>query len=67
MGRGGEQSVPLGHSSWASYCGAECGISRAQAYRLLDVAYALAAIHDAVTAGTEVSRTWILFVDDQLS
>ncbi|MFB8000256.1 hypothetical protein ACFC4G_46805 [Streptomyces sp. NPDC056002] len=50
--------LPLGHSSWASYCGAEFGISRAQAHRLLDVAHALAAIHDAVTAGTEeVSRT----------
>ncbi|MFB8000316.1 hypothetical protein ACFC4G_47135 [Streptomyces sp. NPDC056002] len=49
--------LPLGHDSWASYCGAEFGISRAQAYRLLDVAYALAAIHGAVTAGTEVSRT----------
>ncbi|GAA2768626.1 hypothetical protein GCM10010103_76690 [Streptomyces paradoxus] len=33
------------------------GISRAQAYRLLDVARSLAAIHGAVTAGTEASRT----------
>ncbi|MFE6885868.1 hypothetical protein [Streptomyces sp. NPDC057702] len=49
--------VPLGHSSWGSYCRAEFGISRAQAYRLLDVARALAAIHDAVTAGPETSRT----------
>ncbi|MGW2602572.1 hypothetical protein [Streptomyces klenkii] len=49
--------VPLGHSSWASYCDAEFGISRAQAYRLLDVARALAAIHGAVAAGTELSRT----------
>ncbi|MEU2357899.1 hypothetical protein ABZ599_33820 [Streptomyces misionensis] len=49
--------LPLGHSSWESYCQAEFGISRAQAYRLLDVARALAAIHGAVTAGTEVSRT----------
>ncbi|MFF1594082.1 hypothetical protein ACFVY0_39220 [Streptomyces sp. NPDC058286] len=49
--------LPLGHSSWASYCGAEFGISRAQAYRLLDVAHALAAIHDAVTASTDLSRT----------
>ncbi|WP_434435411.1 hypothetical protein [Streptomyces noursei] len=49
--------VPLGHSSWESYCQAEFGISRAQAYRLLDVARALAAIHGAVTAGTETSRT----------
>ncbi|WP_369384205.1 hypothetical protein [Streptomyces sp. cg36] len=49
--------VPLGHSSWESYCRAEFGISRAQAYRLLDVARALAAIHDAVAAGPETSRT----------
>ncbi|MEW1725081.1 hypothetical protein [Streptomyces sp. NPDC093109] len=49
--------LPLGHSSWESYCRAEFGISRAQAYRLLDVARALAAIHDAVAAGPEMSRT----------
>ncbi|MEU5836434.1 hypothetical protein ABZ820_22570 [Streptomyces diacarni] len=49
--------VPLGHSSWESYCRAEFGISRAQAYRLLDVARSLAAIHGAVTADTETSRT----------
>nr|WP_119590263.1 hypothetical protein [Streptomyces scabiei] len=49
--------LPLGHSSWESYCDAEFGISRAQAYRLLDVARALAAIHGAVAAGTETSRT----------
>ncbi|UDM05414.1 hypothetical protein [Streptomyces longhuiensis] len=49
--------LPLGHSSWASYCGAEFGISRAQAYRLLDVARVLAAIHDAATASTDLSRT----------
>lgn len=49
--------VPLGHSSWESYCAAEFGISRAQAYRLLDVARSLAAIHDAVTAGPKTSRT----------
>ncbi|SCF89946.1 hypothetical protein GA0115259_1044411, partial [Streptomyces sp. MnatMP-M17] len=49
--------LPLGHGSWESYCRAEFGISRAQAYRLLDVARALAAIHGAVTAGTETSRT----------
>ncbi|WP_234432670.1 MULTISPECIES: hypothetical protein [unclassified Streptomyces] len=35
--------VPLGHPSWESYCAAEFGISRAQAYRLLDVARSLAA------------------------
>lgn len=49
--------LPLGHHSWASYCGAEFGISRVQAYRLLDVARTLAAIHDAVTVGTETSPT----------
>ncbi|GAA1311765.1 hypothetical protein GCM10009647_035800 [Streptomyces sanglieri] len=49
--------LPLGHSSWASYCDAEFGISRAQAYRLLDVARALAAIHGAVAAGPGLSRT----------
>ncbi|MEU7160381.1 hypothetical protein [Streptomyces chrestomyceticus] len=49
--------VPLGHSSWESYCRAKFGISRAQAYRLLDVARALATIHGAVTAGPEKSRT----------
>ncbi|MBM4824032.1 MULTISPECIES: hypothetical protein [Streptomyces] len=37
--------VPLGHGSWESYCAAEFGISRAQAYRLLDVARSLTAIH----------------------
>ncbi|WP_331726438.1 hypothetical protein [Streptomyces uncialis] len=49
--------LPLGHSSWESYYDAEFGISRAQAYRLLDVARALAAIHDAVTTGPGLSRT----------
>ncbi|MDK0524877.1 hypothetical protein [Streptomyces sp. ML-6] len=49
--------VPLGHSSWESYCRVEFGISRTQAYRLLDIAHALAAIHDAVAAGPETSRT----------
>ncbi|AVH61803.1 MULTISPECIES: hypothetical protein [Streptomyces] len=48
--------LPLGHGSWESYCDAEFGISRAQAYRLLDVAGALAAIHGAVDVGTETSR-----------
>ncbi|WP_432040415.1 hypothetical protein [Streptomyces cucumeris] len=48
--------LPLGHSSRESYCAAEFGISRAQAYRRLDVARSLAAIHGAVTAGTEPSR-----------
>ncbi|MFJ9855242.1 hypothetical protein [Streptomyces sp. NPDC101150] len=49
--------LPLGHASWASYCEAEFGISRAQVSRLLDVARALAAIHGAVAAGTDLSRT----------
>lgn len=49
--------LPLGHSSWESYCDAEFGISRAQAYRLLDVARSLAAIHGAVAAGPGLSRT----------
>ncbi|WP_461091576.1 hypothetical protein [Streptomyces incanus] len=48
--------VPLGHSSWESYCATEFGISRAQAYRLLDVARCLAAIRGAVAAGTAASR-----------
>ncbi|MDL5206391.1 hypothetical protein [Streptomyces sp. ALI-76-A] len=35
--------VPLGYGSWEAYCAAEFGVSRAQVYRLLDVARALAA------------------------
>ncbi|MGW4983339.1 hypothetical protein [Streptomyces mirabilis] len=49
--------LPLGHGSWESYCDAEFGISRAQAYRLLDVARSLAASHGAVAAHTDPSRT----------
>ncbi|MFI6530774.1 hypothetical protein [Streptomyces uncialis] len=49
--------LPLGHSTWESYCRAEFAVSRAQAYRLLAVARALAAIRDAVTAGPDPSRT----------
>ncbi|MET7356602.1 hypothetical protein [Streptomyces mirabilis] len=49
--------TPLGHPSWEAYCDAEFGISRAQAYRLLDVTRALAAVHGAVAAGTETART----------
>jgi hypothetical protein len=48
--------APLGRPSREAYCDAEFGISRAQAYRLLDVARALAAIHGTVAAGTETSR-----------
>ncbi|MFG2631841.1 hypothetical protein [Streptomyces sp. NPDC048473] len=40
--------IPLGFVSWESYCTKEFGISRAQAYRLLDVARALDAIQTAV-------------------
>ncbi|MEV6726162.1 hypothetical protein AB0M94_35105 [Streptomyces xanthochromogenes] len=43
-------------TSWEWYCRAEFGISRAQAYRLLDVAPALAAVHD-IAAGPGLSRT----------
>ncbi|MFJ1551169.1 hypothetical protein [Streptomyces sp. NPDC088246] len=49
--------LPLGFTSWEAYCDAEFGISRTQAYRLLDVARALGAIQAAVTAGTDPSRT----------
>ena len=49
--------VPLGYPGWEAYCDAEFGISRAQAYRLLDVARALGAIQAAVDAGTAASRT----------
>ncbi|MFE3907879.1 hypothetical protein ACFXPY_48795 [Streptomyces sp. NPDC059153] len=35
--------TPLGYPSWEAYCAAEFGISRAHAYRLLDVVRALAA------------------------
>ncbi|MGX1480314.1 UNVERIFIED_CONTAM: hypothetical protein RKD50_009122 [Streptomyces canus] len=49
--------LPLGFTSWETYCQAESGIGPGQAYRLLDVARALTAIHGAVTAGTETSRT----------
>ncbi|WP_216725871.1 hypothetical protein [Streptomyces sp. NRRL S-31] len=48
--------VPLGYGSWESYCQAEFGISRAQAYRLLDIARSLTAIHEAVTALAGTSR-----------
>ncbi|GHA59010.1 hypothetical protein [Streptomyces purpurascens] len=49
--------TPLGHPSWESYCDAEFGINRAQAYRLLDVARSLAAIHGVVTSHADPSRT----------
>ncbi|CAM5324930.1 hypothetical protein [Streptomyces chartreusis] len=49
--------LPLGFTSWETYCEAEFGISRAPAYRHLDVARAMAPIHYAVVAGTQTSRT----------
>ncbi|MEE1805396.1 hypothetical protein [Streptomyces sp. BE133] len=49
--------TPLGYPSWEAYCDAEFGISRAQAYRLLDVARTLAAIHDAIATGADPSCT----------
>ncbi|MER5852487.1 hypothetical protein ABT126_37210 [Streptomyces sp. NPDC002012] len=49
--------APLGHPSGEAYCAPEFGISRAHAYRLLDVARALAVIPGAVAAGTDPSRT----------
>lgn len=42
--------VALSHASWAGYCGAEFGISRAQAYRLLGIARAAGVIRAAITA-----------------
>ncbi|MEU1378001.1 hypothetical protein ABZ442_30755 [Streptomyces triculaminicus] len=48
--------TPLGFTSWGAYCEAEFGISRAQAYRLLNVARTLGAIHGAVVAGTDLSH-----------
>ncbi|MCX4784496.1 hypothetical protein [Streptomyces sp. NBC_01264] len=49
--------LALSHPSWEAYCVGEFGISRAQAYRLLDVARGLGAIQAGVAAGTLVSRT----------
>lgn len=49
--------APLAYPSWEAYCDTEFSISRAQAYRLLDVARSLTAILGAVAAGTETSRT----------
>lgn len=42
--------VALAQPSWAAYCAAEFGISRAQAYRLLDIARTTGVIRAAVTA-----------------
>ncbi|MEV7380809.1 hypothetical protein [Streptomyces lydicus] len=46
--------LPLGFTSWEAYCGAEFGISRAQAHRLLDVAHALIATSDPTDVGVEL-------------
>jgi hypothetical protein len=47
--------VVLGYGSWASYAEAEFGISRAQAYRLLDIARALGTIKAAVTTADQTA------------
>lgn len=48
--------LPLGFASWQAYCAAEFGISRAHAYRLLDIARTLGTINAAVTTA-DLSRT----------
>ncbi|MFJ1930717.1 hypothetical protein [Streptomyces sp. NPDC088131] len=49
--------TPLDYPSGESYCDAEFAVSRAEAYRLLDVARTLAAMHDAVAAApTRLAR-----------
>ncbi|OII61310.1 hypothetical protein BJP40_05925 [Streptomyces sp. CC53] len=48
---------PLGYPSWGAYCTAEFDISRAHAYRLLDIARTLGAIQHTVDAGPALSRT----------
>ncbi|MEV1005143.1 hypothetical protein [Nonomuraea sp. NPDC050202] len=40
---------PLGYSSWAEYAAAEFGISRAQAYRLIDIATTAGKLLEAAT------------------
>ncbi|THA39774.1 hypothetical protein E6W17_09270 [Streptomyces sp. A1547] len=52
----GEGWVPLGYTGWASFCDAEFGISPAPAYRLLDVARALAAIDALYGALIDLAR-----------
>ncbi|MFD5065536.1 hypothetical protein ACFWNO_45445, partial [Streptomyces sp. NPDC058394] len=42
--------VPLGYSGWGEYAQAELGISRAQAYRLIDIAESAGALRRAVGA-----------------
>ncbi|MFE2728763.1 hypothetical protein [Kitasatospora sp. NPDC059327] len=50
----------LGYSGWAAYAGAEFGVSRSTAYRLLDLAAAAEAIEDVVArqVGPELSHAW---------
>ncbi|MFD5065238.1 hypothetical protein [Streptomyces sp. NPDC058394] len=42
--------VPLGYSGWGQYTQAELGISRAQAYRLIDIAESAGALNRAIGA-----------------
>ncbi|MEV7189943.1 hypothetical protein [Kitasatospora sp. NPDC093102] len=50
----------LGYTGWAAYAGAEFGVSRSTAYRLLDLAAAAEAIEDVVArqVGPELSHAW---------
>ncbi|MFJ6384615.1 hypothetical protein ACIQI7_31990 [Kitasatospora sp. NPDC092039] len=50
----------LGYGGWAAYAGAEFGVSRSTAYRLLDLAAAAEAIENTVTrqAGPQLSHAW---------
>ncbi|MFD5065183.1 hypothetical protein [Streptomyces sp. NPDC058394] len=42
--------MPLGYSGWGQYTQAELGISRAQAYRLIDIAESAGALNRAIGA-----------------
>ncbi|MFD5065496.1 hypothetical protein [Streptomyces sp. NPDC058394] len=42
--------MPLGYSGWGQYAQAELGISRAQAYRLIDIAESAGALRRAIGA-----------------
>jgi len=46
---------PLGYSGWGAYAQAEFGVSRAQAYRLIDLAHTMTAISGTVTAAGAVA------------
>ncbi|MFJ8313480.1 MULTISPECIES: hypothetical protein [unclassified Streptomyces] len=52
---GARVRVVLAQPSWAAYCEAEFGISRAQAYRLLGIARAAGVIRAAVTGAAPES------------